>query len=340
MRPWRFLTKSQGLGPRPRTPLPLEHASLSSTPSADFCNRIRRADTPYELSIPTREQGFHPAARRHWKVPVALASWCVAAPGAGGPRSAPRRLSPPRSTCVDGAVHGPELSSKGGRTLLTMCVYPSRGAPGTRVASSNRARPGEPDVSSHRPRLFWDATSRKAAASRESRCLPSRQNPYVSEGLLPRARLDRGSVTLPPVEALLGSSRAFVTACVVPSSDEESTCSRLDLPAVRRSALFDLSQHLSRLLRTNQLAGTCAANFMRGISYESHVRATKISLKVRFFSPHFVHKSFPQVAHVLHLAGLSAAGLLTRDRVDCQNIELTISRMNRDIGRDPVNHPG
>lgn len=190
-----------------------EHASLSSTPSADFCNRIRRADTPYELSIPAREQGFRLTTGRHWRAPVALASWCVAAPGAGGPRSAPRRLSPPRSTCVDGAVHGPELSSKGARTLLTMCAYPSREAPGTRVAGSNRARPGRPDGSSYRPRLFLVATSRKATASRESRCLPSRQNPYVSEGLLPRARLDRGPVTRSPVETLLGSSRAFVTAC-------------------------------------------------------------------------------------------------------------------------------
>jgi len=62
-----------GVGPPSTHPLcHWEHASLSSTPSADFCNRIRRADTPYELSIPTREQRLSP---HYW--PALESTGCV-----------------------------------------------------------------------------------------------------------------------------------------------------------------------------------------------------------------------------------------------------------------------
>jgi len=135
--PSESLAKPDGFGPRPRAPLP---------PGARFSEPRRRPLT----SATEFDARTHPTSRRSSHaskaftplhagtrtVPVALASWCVAAPGACEPRSAPRRLSPPRSTCVDGAVHGPELSSKGVRALLTICACPPRGDPGTRVAGS------------------------------------------------------------------------------------------------------------------------------------------------------------------------------------------------------------
>jgi len=63
---------------------------------------------------------------------------------------------------------------KGERALLTIArallVEPRASGSPVRLSS----RPGRPGSSAHRPRLFLDATSRKVAPSRESRCLPSR----------------------------------------------------------------------------------------------------------------------------------------------------------------------
>jgi hypothetical protein len=116
-----------------------------------------------------------------------------------------RRLAPSRSTCVDEAGRGSEHSWKGDRALLTitraLLVEPR--APGSPVRLTTW--PGRPGGSAHRPRLFSDATSRKVAPSRESRCLLSRQSPYTSEGLLPRARPDPCSVTRPPWRLCLGA---------------------------------------------------------------------------------------------------------------------------------------
>jgi len=72
--PPRVLANPRGPGPRPRAPLPTGDTLLWASASlADFCNLKRRASTPYERSILTREWGFRPATRRHQPMPVALA---------------------------------------------------------------------------------------------------------------------------------------------------------------------------------------------------------------------------------------------------------------------------
>jgi hypothetical protein len=68
---------------------------------------------------------------------------------------------------------------------------------------------GKPGDGSGRPRPFLDATSRKVAPSRGSRCLLPRRNPYASGGLLLRARLDRASVTWPPWRLCSGGRAPF-----------------------------------------------------------------------------------------------------------------------------------
>jgi len=94
--------------------------------------------------------------------------------------------------------HGSEHSSEGepralddvARALLV--VYRAPGSPVRFFVGS-----GWPGASSPRPRSSLDASPRRAAPSKGSRCLWLRRNPYASRGLLPGARLDRGPVTPP-----------------------------------------------------------------------------------------------------------------------------------------------
>jgi len=83
-----------------------------------------------------------------------------------------RRLSPSCSTCVDEASRGPKRSSKGAlaREELARALLVALRAPGSPARFTTR--PGRPGDSSHRPRLFLNTASRKAALSRESGCLP------------------------------------------------------------------------------------------------------------------------------------------------------------------------
>jgi len=85
----------------------------------------RRAGTPDERSTLAREWGFRPATRRHQPMPVALAPWCVAAPGTCEPPSAHAGLRATRSTCVDETDSGPRRSSKGRRAVLDDSRVPS-----------------------------------------------------------------------------------------------------------------------------------------------------------------------------------------------------------------------
>jgi hypothetical protein len=124
----------------------------------------------------------------------------VAALGAGEPRTARPGFRTVRSTCVDGAVcAGRSAREKvNARALdeVARALLVTLRAPGSPVRFVPGS--GKPGDSSHRPRPFLDAASRKAAPSRGSRCLLPRRNPYASGGLLLRARLDRAPVTWPP----------------------------------------------------------------------------------------------------------------------------------------------
>jgi hypothetical protein len=93
---------------------------------ADFCNRCRRAGTPFELSIFAREWGFRPATRRHQPMPVALAGppRCRG----GGLRTACCR-APAFARCTPltwKEQHaGRDVREKTSRALLTMSRVPS-----------------------------------------------------------------------------------------------------------------------------------------------------------------------------------------------------------------------
>jgi hypothetical protein len=136
----------------------------------------------------------------------------VAAWGAGEPRSAHPGFRTVCSTCVDEAV----CAGRGAREKVfaraldevarALLVTPrAPGSPARFVPGS-----GKPGDSSHRPRPFLDAASRKATPSRGSRCLLPRRNPYASGGLLLRARLDRAPVTRPPWRLCSGGRTPFV----------------------------------------------------------------------------------------------------------------------------------
>jgi len=109
-----FLADPREPGPRPRAPLPTGDTLLWALASlADFCNLKRRASTPYERSILTREWSFRSATRRHQPMPVALARDTLPH---RGPASLDLQTPAHRtanSTCVDEAERGPRRSSKG-----------------------------------------------------------------------------------------------------------------------------------------------------------------------------------------------------------------------------------
>jgi len=135
---------------------------------------IRRADTPDEPSTLAREWGFRPAARRH------QGAGCVGLIGAlphRGPASRDllrsgfhRRVPLARTEQVTGRSTRGRRARALDEVARALLVGPR--APGSPVRLTTR--PGRPGSSAHRPRLFLDATSRKVAPSRESRCLPSR----------------------------------------------------------------------------------------------------------------------------------------------------------------------
>jgi len=222
------LRAPRSLGPRPRAPLPRE--SRFSGPrrrSPTSATDSTRGHT-LEPSILAREQGFHLAAgARSPSEGRQGNAGCVGFLGAlPHLEPASRSLHAPAFT-VAFHLRGRSRSRAGAletgeRALLTIAraLLVDPRAPGSPARLTTW--PGRPGSSSHRPRLFLNATSRKVAPSRESRCLPSQQNPYASEGLLPPARLDRCP------SRCLGGGVAREQACLcyyrpVPSSDEEST---------------------------------------------------------------------------------------------------------------------
>lgn len=91
----------------------------TSASFADFCNRIRRADTPTSRrSSPASEAltSLLPAPGRPAKdervMLAALATWVRCRTQSLRAATCTHRLSPSRSTCVDEAGHGPEHSRK------------------------------------------------------------------------------------------------------------------------------------------------------------------------------------------------------------------------------------
>jgi len=123
-------------------------------------------------------------------MPVALARSRVATAWACEPRAARSGFRTGRSTCVDEAdCAGRSARAKVktraldevARTLLVTLR-----APGSPARFATRS--GEPGSSSRRPRPFLDATSRKAAPSRGSRCLLPQRNPYATEQCDPLVR--------------------------------------------------------------------------------------------------------------------------------------------------------
>jgi hypothetical protein len=184
--------------PRRRSPTSATEFDARTRPTSRGSSHASEAFT----SVPARAPGRG--------MPVALASAVRCRTGSLRAAICTRRLAPSRSTCVDEAGHGPEHSSKGyarsWKIARALLVGPR--APGSPARLT--PRPGRPGDSAHRPRLFLDDTSRKVTPSRESRCLLSRQNPYASEGLLPRARPDRCPVTRPPWRRCSGADMPFL----------------------------------------------------------------------------------------------------------------------------------
>jgi hypothetical protein len=181
---------------------------------------LRRTGTPFELPILAREWGFRPATRRHQPMPVASASPVCC--HTGGLRAAirSRRLSLRRVPLA----RTRRIAGRGARAkawFARSCDDVARALLVTPRAPGSPARfapwSGEPRGSSLRPRPPSDAAPRRATPSKEPGCLPPRRNPYASEGLLPRARLDRGPVTPPPWRHCSGDSRAFFTASATPT---------------------------------------------------------------------------------------------------------------------------
>jgi len=189
------------LGSRPRAPLPRE---------ARFSEPRRRSPTSATLfDARTRRRAVDPRTRVRLS-PRYLPAAASEESGAGcvgfvdalpHPEPASRNLHTAAFTVVF-HLRGRSRSragalEEGERALFTIAraLLAEPRAPGSPARLATW--PGRPDGSSYRPRLFLNATSRKVAPSRESRCLPSRENPYAKQGLLPVARLDRCSVTRP-----------------------------------------------------------------------------------------------------------------------------------------------
>ena len=98
-------------------------------------------------------------------------------------------------------------------------------------------------------------------------------------------------------EALLGGTRAFFTGSWrrLSLTREAPEPARLAAAIEPKPPCGDVSQRPSRLLRPNQLAGRCAANFMRRFSYESASRATQKASEQCFFSSTRCPQDSPQL---------------------------------------------
>jgi hypothetical protein len=109
----------------------------------DFCNRIRRAGTPFEPRILAREWALSPPlpAGTSW-VPVASARRCVTAPEASEPRPASDGSRSSHSTLVDETGRGPKRSSEGELRALDEAAHAllvTLRAPGSSARSAPRA---------------------------------------------------------------------------------------------------------------------------------------------------------------------------------------------------------
>jgi len=141
--------------------------------------------------------------------PARVAAW-----EACEPRTARPGFRTVRSTCVDEAVCAGRSAREKARTRaldeIVRALLVTLRAPESPIRLVLRS--GKPGDSSHRPRPFLDAASRKAAPSRESGCLLPRRHPYASGGLLLRARLDRAPVTRPPWRRCSGGHAPLLPA--------------------------------------------------------------------------------------------------------------------------------
>jgi hypothetical protein len=177
---------------------------------ADFCNRCRRAGTPDERSILAREWSFRPATRRHQPMPVALISTVRCRTGNLRATVRSRRLS-------HVAFHlrgrdrlwaeAPEQRQTRGLGRFARALLVALRAPGSPARLVVRS--GVPLASSLRPRSLSDASPRRATPLKRPRCFLPRWNPYVTGGLLLRARLGRSTVTPPPKRHCSGALAPF-----------------------------------------------------------------------------------------------------------------------------------
>jgi len=202
--------ESRELGPRPPAPLPQGARFLNLDVVRGLLQPCSTRGHTHRAVDPRARVRLSPHCSPAYEIPAALAHRCVTAPRAGEPRSAHDGFHrhAPLAWKTD---HGSKRSRQGARALdeIVRPLLVAPRAPGSpaRLAS----RPGRPSGSSDGPRLFLDTASRKAAPSRESRCLPSRRNPCAIENCSSRTPGPE-----PPYaascEALPGSSRAFGTA--------------------------------------------------------------------------------------------------------------------------------
>jgi hypothetical protein len=202
-------------GPRPRARLPAgsrfsEPGRRSPTSATDVDARAHPTSCPSSHA----SGAFAPLLAGTNRCQLRWPFRRVAAWGAGEPRTARPGFRTVRSTCVDEAGCAGRSAREKAETRalddVARALLVTLRAPGSPVRLALGS--GEPGGSSRRPRPFLDATPRRAAPSRGSRCLLPRRNPYASGGLLLRARLDRASVTRPPWRRCSGERAPLLPA--------------------------------------------------------------------------------------------------------------------------------
>jgi hypothetical protein len=213
----RLFTPASPCGPSragPPSTRPVANGRHASLSLGDAC-RLLQPETTREHTL----RAFDPRTR------VELSPRYSPAPtdaGCVGPRyvaaSGPASLDLHAPACArrvplawTGQNEGRSVRVKASRALLddvarALLVAPR--APGSPVRLVMRS--GGPRHSSHRPRLLFDASPRRATPSKEPGCLLPRRNPYASGGWLLRARLDRGPVTPPPKRHCSGTRAPFL----------------------------------------------------------------------------------------------------------------------------------
>lgn len=282
------------------------HAPRCLRESRFFEPRRRSPTSATQTTRGHTRRAFDPRTR------VGLSPRCSPAPtdaGCVGP-TARRRAGDLRATTCSRRLARVALHSRGrGRSRAGALerrraararksrACPPRDAPGTRVTDLDASRGLENRVTDRAsldpPRMH---APRRATPLGGSGCLPPRRNPYASGGLLLRARPDRSPFTPSPQRHCSGARAPLrLLAWRLPLTRKAPEAARPVEPVGPKSPRNGGPQRPSRLLRPNQLAGRCAANFMTLMSYESSVRATEKEPKTMLFSPLRSPQRCPQV---------------------------------------------